>query len=100
MVGVLWGFACFPVALATLALVLVQAGGLSLAVGFAVAVALGAAVRAALACWGWKRIRKHGSVLRRSQRELTRNLQWLKDASGRNRIARSGSMEDLGRNSL
>src|SRR6185295_3428396 len=51
--GVALGLACFPIALAALALVVVQVFGTSYAAGFLTAVGVGAALSALLCAIGW-----------------------------------------------
>jgi hypothetical protein len=83
--GVALGLACFPIALAALALLLVQVLEISYAVGFLLAVAVGAALSALLCVVGWLELREPVAVLRRSRRELVRNLRWLKKVIERSR---------------
>lgn len=83
--GVALGLACFPIALAVLALLLVQVFGTSYAAGFLVAVVVGAIVSTLLGAIGWFQVHKHVGVLRRSQQELAHNLRWIKKVFERSR---------------
>ena len=88
------GLACFPIALAALALWLVQVFETSYAAGFLIAVVVGAVFSALLCVIGWFQVRKHMAVLRRSQQELVRNLRWIKKVLERNRTTRRNSIDN------
>ena len=92
--GIALGLACFPIALAALALLLIQVFETSYAAGFLIAVVAGAVLSALLSVIGWFQIRKRAAVLRRSQQELVRNLGWIKKVLKRNRITRSNSIDN------
>ena len=92
--GVALGLACFPIALAALALLLVQVFETSYAAGFLIAVVVGAVVSALLCVIGWLQVRKRVAVLRRSQQELVRNLRWIKKVLERSRITRSNRIDN------
>lgn len=87
--GVVLALACFPLALVVLALFLVQVFETTYAVGFLIAVAVGAILSALLSVIGWMQIREHATLLRRSQEELRRNLRWIKKVLKRTRNTRS-----------
>src|SRR6185436_17579146 len=65
--GVALGLACFPIALAALALVVVQVFGTSYVFGFLTTVAVGAALSALLCAIGLYQVRERVTVLGRSQ---------------------------------
>jgi cytochrome c biogenesis protein CcdA len=92
--GVALGFACFPIALAALALLLIQEFEMSHAAGFLVAFAAGAALSGLLCAVGWFQIVKRVAVLRRSQQELVRNLCWIKKVLVRSRATRKNSIDN------
>lgn len=92
--GVTLGLACFPFALAALALWLIQIFELSYAMGFLLAVLIGGVVSVLMCVIGWFRVRKHAAVLGRSQQELVRNLRWIKKVLERSRITRRGNSAD------
>lgn len=76
--SVVLAWACFPVLLATLALGLVEAFGLTPATAFFLAVLVGLVLSVVLGTFSWYQIRKATSVLNRSGEELKRNLRWVK----------------------
>lgn len=92
--GVALGLACFPIALAALALLLIQVFETSLAAGFLMAVLVGAVVSTLLCVVGWFQFRARLAVLRRSQQELVRNLRWIKKVLVRSRIKRGNGVEN------
>jgi Putative Actinobacterial Holin-X, holin superfamily III len=92
--GVALGLACFPIALAALALVVVQIFGTSYATGFLTAVVVGAALSALLCAIGWYQVRERVAVLGRSQQALVRNLRWIKKVLERSRITRRNSIDN------
>jgi hypothetical protein len=92
--GVALGLACFPIALAALALVVVQVFGTSYAAGFLTAAVVGAALSALLCAIGWYQVRERVSVLGRSQQALVRNLRWIKKVLERSRITRRNSIDN------
>jgi hypothetical protein len=92
--GAALGLACFPVALAALALLLVQVFETSHATGFLLATTVGAILSALLGVSGWLLVRKRMAVLQRSQQELVRNLRWIKKVLERNRATRSDSTDN------
>jgi uncharacterized membrane protein YqjE len=92
--GAALGLACFPVALAALALLLVQVFETSHATGFLLATTVGAILSALLGVSGWLLVRKRLAVLQRSQQELVRNLCWIKKVLERNRATRSDSTDN------
>lgn len=83
--GVAMSLACFPVALAALALIVVQAFQTSYAGGFLIACCAGAAIGILLCLVGWRKVSQRASVLKRSQHELIRNLRWIKEVLDRSR---------------
>ena len=92
--GVALGLACVPVALAALALLLIQVFEISYAAGFLIAALLGAALSALLGTIGWFQVRKGLAVMGRSQQELVRNLRWIKKVLERSRITRRNSIDN------
>ena len=92
--GVALGLACFPIALAALALLLVQVFETSYAAGFLVAAVGGAVLSALLCVVGWFHVRERLAVLQRSQQELVRNLGWLKKVLKRKRITRENGVDN------
>ena len=92
--GMALGLACFPIALAALALLFIQVFDTSYAAGFLLALAAGAVLSALLCVVGWLQVRNSLSVLRRSQLELVRNLSWIKKVLERSRITRSNNIDN------
>jgi uncharacterized membrane protein YqjE len=92
--GAAMGLACFPVALAALALLLIEVYETSYAAGFLLATIAGAILSALLGVSGWFQVRKRLAVLRRSHEELVRNLRWIKKVLERNRATRSDSTDN------
>ena len=88
------GLACFPIALAALALVVVQVFETSYATGFLTAVVVGAALSALLCALGWHQVRERVAVLGRSQQALVRNLRWIKKVLERSRTTRRNSIDN------
>lgn len=91
--GFAMGLACFPVALTAVALMLVDAWELSPAVGFLISAAAGAIFSLLLCTLGWLLIRRHLSILRRSQQELVCNINWIRSTLERNRIKRNNCQD-------
>ena len=92
--GVALGFACFPIALAALALLLIQVFEISYAAAFLMAAGAGAVLSAVLCVIGWFQVRERVTVLRRSQQELVRNLRWIKKVLERSRITRRNRIDN------
>ena len=92
--GVALGLACFPMALAAFALLLIQVFETSYATAFLMAVVAGAAGSVLLCVIGWLQVRKRVAVLRRSQQELVRNLRWIKKVLERSRITRGNNFDN------
>ena len=92
--GLALGLACFPIALAALALLLIQVLGTSYAAGFLLAALVGAVLSALVSVVGWLQVRRHVAVLGRSQQELVRNLQWIKKVLERSRITRGNIFDN------
>jgi hypothetical protein len=92
--GVALGLSTIPFALAALALLLIQEFGISYAAGFLIAALAGAVLSALLAGIGWFQVRKGLAVLGRSQRELVRNLRWIKKVLERSRLTRGNSIDN------
>ena len=92
--GIALGLACFPIALAALALVVVQVFETSYAAGFLIAVVVGAALSALLCAIGWYQVRDRAAVLGRSQQALVRNLRWIKKVLERSRTTRRNSIDN------
>lgn len=76
--GLAVSLACFPVGLTALALYVVQSYKTSYATGFLIAFIVGAVLGTLLSVFGCLRVRNGLAVLGRSQRELIRNLRWIK----------------------
>ena len=92
--GVSLGWACFPIALAALALVLVEVFQSSSAVAFVTTALVGGMVSALCCAIGWSQIRRRVAVLRRSQQELVRNLRWIKKVLERSPITRENRIDN------
>ena len=92
--GVALGLACFPIALAALALLFIQVFETSYAAGFLIAVVVGAVLSALLCVIGWLQIRERVAVLQRSRQELVRNLRWIRKVLERSRITRRNSIDN------
>lgn len=86
--GTMLGLACFPMALAALALGVVEVFETSYAIGFLIAVVGGVGLSALLCIIGWYRLKNRLAVLQRSQHEFVRNLCWIKKVLERRRITR------------
>ena len=92
--GAALGLACFPIALAALALVVVEVLGTSYAIGFLIAAGVGAALSALVCTIGWYQVRERVAVLGRSQQALARNLRWIKKVLERSRITRRNNIDN------
>ena len=92
--GVTLGLTCFPIALAALALLIVQVFETSYAAGFLMTVAVGAVLSGLLCVIGWFQIRARVAVLGRSQQELVRNLRWIKKVLERKRSTRTNGIDN------
>ena len=92
--GVALGLSCIPLALAALALLLIQVFETSYATGFLGATIVGAILSALLCVIGWLQVRKRVAVLQRSRQELVRNLRWIKRVLERNRTTRNDSTDN------
>jgi hypothetical protein len=92
--GVALGLACFPIALAALALLLIQVFETSYAAGFLLAFLMGAVVSSLLCAFGWLKLRARIAVLQCSQQELVRNLRWIKKVLVRSRITRGNNINN------
>jgi uncharacterized membrane protein YqjE len=92
--GVALGFACFPIALAGLALVLVEVYETSYADGLLIAAGGGAVMSVLLCVIGWCQVRRRLAVLQRSRQELVRNLSWVKKVLQRKRITRTNDFDN------
>jgi uncharacterized membrane protein YqjE len=93
LIGVTLGLTCLPIALAGSALLLVQFFEISYAAGFLIMALIGAVLSSLLGIIGLWQVRKRLAVLARSQRELVRNLRWIKRVIERNRITRKKSID-------
>ena len=94
LLGASLGLASFPIALAALALVLVQVFETSYAAGFLIAAGMGAVLSALVCVIAWSQVRQHMAVLGRSQQELVRNLRWIKKVLERSRLTRSNRIDN------
>jgi len=92
--GVALGLSCFPIAMAAVALLLIEIFELSYAAGFLTTAAVGAVLSAILSAIGWFLVRRRVAVLGRSRQELVRNLRWIKKVLERSRITRSNSIDN------
>ena len=92
--GAALGLACFPIALAALALLLVQVFETSYAAGFLIAAVLGAVLSSLVCAIAWSQVRQRAALLGRSQQELVRNLRWIKKVLERSRITRRNSIDN------
>lgn len=92
--GVGLGWACFHIALAALALWLIQVFEISYAAGFLMAAGAGAVISMLLCVIGWGYVRASVAGLRRSQQELARNLDWVKKVLKRQRITRKNGFDN------
>ncbi|HZL90967.1 MAG TPA: phage holin family protein [Pirellulaceae bacterium] len=92
--GVVLGLTCLPIALAALALLVIQVFEISYAAGFLIAVVVGAVVSALLCAIGLFQVRQSVTVLGRSQQELVRNLRWVKKVLERSRITRRNGIDN------
>jgi hypothetical protein len=79
VVGVVIALGCVPIALAALAITLVQAAELSLAAAMWISLLIGVVLAAALAVGGYYWLRSGLSFLDRSYYEWQRNIAWAKD---------------------
>jgi hypothetical protein len=92
--GMALGVACFPIALAAFALIIVEVFATSYATGFLIAAVAGAALSTLLCAIGWYQFRARVAVLGRSQQALVRNLRWIKKVLERSRITRRNSIDN------
>lgn len=92
--GVALGLACLPIALAALALLVIQLFETSSAAGFLIAALVGAVLSALLCVIGWFQVHERVAVLGRSQQELVRNLRWIKKVLERSRITRRNGIDN------
>ncbi len=95
--GAALGVACFPVALAALALLFIEVFEISYAAGFLLAAIVGAISSVLLCISGWFLVREPLTLLRRSQEELVRNLRWIKKVLERNRTTQSNRTDNTWR---
>lgn len=92
--GLALGLACFPIALAGLALFLIQIFETSNAAGFLIAFGAGAIASALLCVIGWFHVRESLVILQRSKQELVGNLRWIKRVLERKRITRTNGNDN------
>jgi uncharacterized membrane protein YqjE len=78
LAGLAIGLACFPIAMVTLAIGLVQFLGTSHFTAFLIVLVTGASCSVLLCVISWRRVRQHVAMLQRSRDELVRNLRWMK----------------------
>jgi len=79
MVGTSLALGSVPIALAALALTLVETTKLTLAQSLGISLLVGVGLSAVLTLVGWTGLRSNLSFLNRSYAEWRRNLQWAKD---------------------
>lgn len=79
------GLACFPIALVTVALGLVQFLELSTFMAFLIVLVAGAIGSVLMGIIGWIKVRERAATLRRSRDEMVRNLRWIKRVITRTR---------------
>ncbi len=82
--GLALGLACFPIALVTVALGLVQFLKTSHFTAFLIVLVAGAIGSVLLCVVGWTQVSQRAAVLRRSRDELVSNLHWIKRVLARN----------------
>ena len=82
------GLACFPIALAGLALLMIQVFAATPAAAFLIVAAFGLVASALVCLISWSNVRRRLAVLGRSKQELVRNLRWIKKVLERTRITR------------
>lgn len=82
--GLALGLACFPIALVTVAIGLVQWLEISHFTAFLIVAVAGATCSVLLSLFGWMQFRQRAAILRRSRDELVRNLRWIKRVLERN----------------
>jgi hypothetical protein len=92
--GLALALACFPIALAALAFLLIQVFEISHAPAFLIAALTGATLSALVSVIAWLQVRRHMAILGRSQQELVRNLRWIKKVLERSRITRKNSIDN------
>jgi len=85
VVGVLLGFASFPVVLAAVALILVETTSLTLAQAFGIVAGVAFALSLVLAAGGWLYLRSQTLGAPRSRAEWSLNWRWLKETLRRER---------------
>jgi hypothetical protein len=79
-------FACLPVGLIGVAEVLVAAAGWSAWAAYLVTAGAGLVISGVLLWVCWSAIRRSAGTMRRSNEELARNVQWLKQALRREQL--------------
>lgn len=97
LLGLGIGWACFPVMLIAVALMLVQSFEISYAAAFAVTAIGGAILSATMCTIGWILIRKYSAILQRSRRELARNFSWIKKVVAHKRTTRRNGFDNTWR---
>jgi hypothetical protein len=80
VVGLACAFSCIPVALATLALVLVETTQLTAAQAFGIALGVGLVLAALMIGGAILALRGRSGIFARSQAEWRQNVKWAKDA--------------------
>jgi len=78
LAGLAIGLACFPIAMVTVALGLVQFLETSHFTAFLIVLVTGATGSVLLCLVSWITVRQHFARLQRSRDELVRNLRWMK----------------------
>jgi hypothetical protein len=81
--GVLIALGCIPIALAALALLLVETTTLTQVQAFGIALAIGVVLAGLLVGIGLYVLRQRSNMFERSRAEWQQNLRWAKDALGK-----------------
>jgi hypothetical protein len=88
LVGAVLGLACFPIALAGLALLIIQVFETTPAAAFLIVAGVGAVASALVCVLSGLYVGRRLAVLGRSKKELLRNLSWIKKVLERTRTTR------------
>jgi hypothetical protein len=88
LAGAALGLACFPIALAAAALLVIEIFETTAGSAFLLVAVIGAVISALVCVIGWIGVRRRLAVMQRSKQELVRNLRWIKKVLKRTRITR------------